>query len=117
VVRRISVRTGKELGVLRGHVAGVTGFSLSPDGSRLASTSYDKTARLWNLDTGESRSLRGHSDAVLGVVFSPRGDALATMSADGSVRLWWDDLPFDPDPLRSWLGAAAEDAISIEDPR
>jgi WD40 repeat protein/serine/threonine protein kinase len=117
VVRRIDVQTGKEIGVLRGHVAGVTGFSMSPDGSRLASTSYDKTLRLWNLDTGESRSLRGHADAVLGVTFSPRGDALASMSADGSVRLWWDDLPFAEGPLRSWLGAAAADAISIEDPR
>jgi WD40 repeat protein/serine/threonine protein kinase len=114
VIRKVDVRTGKEIGVLRGHGAGVTGFALSIDGSRLASTSYDKTVRLWNLETGESRSLRGHSDAVLGVIFSPRGDALASMSADSSVRLWWDDLPFDAEPLRAWLDAAAEDSISIE---
>jgi WD40 repeat protein len=117
VVRRIDVATGKEIGALRGHVAGVTSFSLSPDGGRLATTSYDKTVRLWDLETGESRSLRGHTDAVLGVTFSPAGDALASMSADNTVRLWADDLPADAAGLRAWLDAVVEDAIELDRPK
>lgn len=33
------------------------------------------------------------------------------------VQRWPGAAEHRPDPLRSWLGAAAEDAISIEDPR
>ena len=45
--------------------------------------SYDKTARIWNITTGE-RSLVGpleHDNVVVGVRFSPNGDRLATATA------------------------------------
>ena len=87
------------------------------DGRRALSGSVDMTLRLWDLETGESRSLRGHTDAVLGVTFSPAGDALASMSADNTVRLWADDLPADAVGLRAWLDAAVEDTIELDRPK
>jgi small GTP-binding protein len=55
----------------------------------LASSSYDKTIRLWNPLTGEHlRTLQGHADQVIGAVWSPDGEVLASCSLDKTIRLW-----------------------------
>ena len=41
--------TGKEIAVLRGHEEKVATASLSPDASRLVTTSWDKTVRIWDV--------------------------------------------------------------------
>jgi WD40 repeat protein/transcriptional regulator with XRE-family HTH domain len=74
---------------LRGHTDFIFGVDLSPDGKYLATGSSDKTARLWDLVTGETiRVFSGHTEEVGGVAFSPDGKNLATASRDGTVRLW-----------------------------
>lgn len=55
----------------------------------VASASWDKTARLWDVGTGSCRStLDGHSDFVSAVAFSPDGQLVASGSWDKTVRLW-----------------------------
>jgi serine/threonine protein kinase len=81
---------------LLGFPGGVTAIAISPDGQTLASSSTDKTIRLWNLLTGEleqtlGRSLwfrTGHTDRISGLVFSPDGQALISGSDDSSLILW-----------------------------
>jgi hypothetical protein len=74
---------------LTGHTAGVWGVAFSPDGTLLATASYDMTARLWDVPTGVPvHALTGHTREVDGVAFSPDGTLLASISYDTTARLW-----------------------------
>jgi WD40 repeat protein len=61
----------------------------SPDGKRFATASADKTARLWDAQTGqETLQLKGHTDAVRSVALTHDGTLIATASEDKTVRVW-----------------------------
>lgn len=74
---------------LRGHKDWVHAIAFSPDGKTLASGSYDRTIRLWNVSTGAlQRVLRGHGRSINSVAYSADGRWLASAADDGTVRLW-----------------------------
>jgi WD40 repeat protein len=73
---------------LAGHKDWVYAVAFSPDGKTLASGSYDRTIRLWNVATGANRVLRGHGRSINSVAYSPDGKWLASGGDDASVRLW-----------------------------
>uniref|UniRef100_A0A8C1LZY5 Coronin n=1 Tax=Cyprinus carpio TaxID=7962 RepID=A0A8C1LZY5_CYPCA len=83
--------------VLRGHTEKIYSIKFHPHASGLlASSSYDLTVRLWNLETGEEvKRLSGHQDQIFGMAWSPDGKLLATVCKDGKVRLY--------DPRKSTL--------------
>ena len=74
--------------VLEGHTAPIAALAASPDGTTLASVSWDQTVRVWPLAGGAPRVLEGHTQNVNGVAFSPDGRMLVSVSYDQSVRLW-----------------------------
>ena len=63
---------------------------MTRDGRTLASSSFDETIRLWDLETGkELRALRGHRGAVNSLVFSADGKTLVS-TGDDTTMLFWD---------------------------
>jgi cytochrome c len=74
--------------VLQGHTAPVVSLAVSPDGTTLASASWDQTVRLWTLATGDTRVLEGHTQNVNGVAFTPDGRSLVSAGYDLTLRIW-----------------------------
>jgi eukaryotic-like serine/threonine-protein kinase len=74
---------------LTGHQGEVFSSAFSPDGKTLATASMDRTVRIWEPITGETRRiLVGHTDEINWVSYSPDGRLLATASDDQTIRLW-----------------------------
>ena len=78
--------------VLEGHTDRVKDVAFAPDASRLATASYDKTARIWSVAEGKCLfTLQGHTKEVMAVAWSPDGKLLATGSKDRSIKFWSPD--------------------------
>jgi len=75
--------------VLSGHEGLVRSASFSPDGKRIVTASYDRTARIWDTATGQQIALlRGHDGALSSASFSPDGKLIVTASYDTTARIW-----------------------------
>jgi eukaryotic-like serine/threonine-protein kinase len=63
--------------------------TFSRDGSKLATSGRDRTARVWNANTGASIcACSGHTDDVNWVDFSPDQNQVGTASDDHTVKVW-----------------------------
>ncbi|MFF4504734.1 AAA family ATPase [Streptomyces sp. NPDC001401] len=89
---------------LLGHTGAVYLTSFSPNGKLLATASYDRTVRLWDVSDRShpkplGKPLTGHTSWVSTAIFSPDGHTLASAGDDGTVRLWDVRDPTHPRPL------------------
>jgi len=87
-----SVRTGRLLDVLAGHEGPVSQLAFSPGGgpaTLLASASWDKTVRTWDVFSGRGavESLP-HNHDVLALAFAPNGKQLAAATLNGDITFW-----------------------------
>jgi WD40 repeat protein len=75
--------------ILRGHVDSVTSIAMAPNGVLAASSSFDRTVKVWDLvrcaDVG---TLRGHKDSVTDVMITPDCRYAVTASLDQTVAVW-----------------------------
>jgi len=95
---------------LEGHEADVYQVRFSPDGTRVATGSFDRTVRIWEIDGGKLlTTLTGHASKVLSLCFSPDGSSVATASEDKTIKLW--DVP--ASGSTAYAGASPVEAMGI----
>ena len=87
-IRVWDLASGRELSTFEEHEDAIRAVVFSPDGTRIASGSADRTLRIWDVVTGEIVGLVRAEDDVLAVAFSPDGTRIAAGLANGLVRLW-----------------------------
>ncbi|KAL1551424.1 U3 snoRNP protein [Salvia divinorum] len=84
-----SMKTGRLLDVLSGHEGPVHGLMFSPNTSLLASSSWDKTVRLWDVFSGKGGVEKfEHTHDVLTLTYRPDGKQLACSTLDGQIHFW-----------------------------
>ncbi|WP_324133128.1 c-type cytochrome [Bosea sp. (in: a-proteobacteria)] len=76
--------------VIEGHKGPVAALAVSADGRRIASASWDGTARVTTREGGAAVAFEGHQGPVNGVAFLP-GGGLVTASYDATLRIWPSD--------------------------
>lgn len=63
--------------------------AFSKDGKKVVTTSRDKTAKIWDSESGKLlKILSGHTEMVYFAEFSPDGGRVVTASEDDSVKIW-----------------------------
>ncbi|KAB2619223.1 transcriptional corepressor LEUNIG [Pyrus ussuriensis x Pyrus communis] len=123
--------TLKPKSTLEEHSALITDVRFSPSMPHLATSSFDRTVRVWDANNpGFSlRTLMGHSVSVMSLDFHPnKDDLICSCDADGQIRYWsihkgsclcvskggTAQMRFQP-RLGRFLAAAAENVVSILD--
>ena len=72
-----------------GHTDGVKSIVYSPNEKYIATGGYDKTIRIWNVETGkEIRKFCGHTSSVRSISYTPDGKYIISGSGDGTIRIW-----------------------------
>ncbi|GAB4176537.1 MAG: AAA-like domain-containing protein [Coleofasciculaceae cyanobacterium] len=87
-VLRQAIYEADEYNRLSGHKAAVLAVDISPDSSLIASSSVDKTIKLWRRDGKLVATLKGHQGNVRAIDFSPNTQTLVSGSDDGTIKLW-----------------------------
>lgn len=82
------IRT-RRTSALIGHRAGLSNCLYNFDHTLIASSSMDKSAKVWDARTNSCvTTLLGHDDEVLDLAFDNSGRKLATASGDATARVW-----------------------------
>ena len=77
------------LRTLDGHSGSVNYVTLTRDGLRALSCSWDNTVKVWDLESGrELLSLNGHTASVSAVVVTPDGTRAVSASEDDTLKIW-----------------------------
>lgn len=80
---------GQAIQEWHGHRAAVYAVAFQPNGPYLATASFDRTIKVWNVESGRVvRTFSGHKNKVLALAYSADGRRLASAGLDGMVRLW-----------------------------
>ncbi|XP_022371691.1 periodic tryptophan protein 2 homolog [Enhydra lutris kenyoni] len=84
-----SMQTGRLLDVLSGHEGPISGLCFNPVKSVLASASWDRTVRLWDMaDSWRTTETLGLTSDALAVTFRPDGAELAVATLNSQITFW-----------------------------
>ena len=78
-----------ELTLPIGHTAMVNTANFSTDDKKIVTTSYDKTAKVWEVQSGKLiHNLQGHTATVYDADFDPESKNIITISSDNTAKIW-----------------------------
>ncbi|KAI3790225.1 hypothetical protein L2E82_03110 [Cichorium intybus] len=82
--------TRENKATLDGHSQAITDIRFSPSMLWLATSSQDKTIRIWDLENlgGSVRTFTGHTASVLSVDFHPKKEDLVCSCDESEIRFW-----------------------------
>uniref|UniRef100_A0ACD5VY33 Uncharacterized protein n=1 Tax=Avena sativa TaxID=4498 RepID=A0ACD5VY33_AVESA len=123
--------TLKQKAVLEDHSLLITDVRFAPRSPRLATSSFDKTVRVWDVDNQDDPVclFTGHSASVMSLDFHPnKDDLVCSCDGNGEIRFWSIDngrvfqifkggssqLRFQP-RNGAFLAAASQNVVSILD--
>lgn len=73
----------------RAHDKEINSLAIAPNDEYLATGSFDKTAKVWNVDTGETVGiLKGHKRGLWDVAFCQYDKLIVTSSGDKTAKVW-----------------------------
>ena len=78
----------------------------SPDGKLIAAAGLDKIIHIWELESGQARSLGGHATWISSLAFNPKDGHLFSADFHGTIRCW-DCAGAGTEPLFTITGADA----------
>ena len=87
--RVYDVERKRERAVLKGHAGRVEAVAFSPDGSTVATGSWDQSLRLWDAASGAERAcFKWPAGKVYSLAYAPDGLRLAAGTDQGKVVVW-----------------------------
>ena len=78
-------------GILKTTLEGymVSSVAITPDGKTIVSGAWDKTIKLWDIQSGILKAtFKGHTDTVYSVAITPDGKTIVSGSKDKTIKLW-----------------------------
>jgi WD40 repeat protein len=71
------------------HTGAIWSTQITPDDTSILTTSYDHTAVIWDISTGERKmTFTGHESTITNARIHPQSGILVTASGDATVRTW-----------------------------
>jgi WD40 repeat protein len=83
---------------VRAHDRAVAAIAFSPDGRQLATSSWDNTVKLWQMDLAEPKARAALDGSPSGVAFTADGKTLAAGSPESHALMW--DVATTPPKVR-----------------
>lgn len=102
---------GKPFKALSGHSHFISGLAITKDSSQVVSSSWDKTLRLWDLNTFKTKALMtGHTKDVLCCGISHDGRLILSGSMDRTLRYWntKGELKHTETPFEGWVSSITQ---------
>ena len=77
------------IGLPNGHKGRLRDISYSPNEKLVATSSVDKTIKVWDVETGVLvHDLKGHNSWIRQILFSNDGEYIISAAGDGEVKKW-----------------------------